>query len=205
MILQSVWWYLAYALRYRDNRRIDAKTWILFGAPHDPSLGAEVFTHLDAAFRRKKTCVGNRWRRDATSVKGKGQEKYYYRAIDKQGQPIDFLLTATRETKAALRFLKKAMGQHGKPSLVHSDQSGANPAGLKQVQHDHHTRIKIRQGKYLNTTTEQVHRRLKRLTRPMLGFKPFQAAQRRLAGIEVRAMIKIRTEETTSGRQAISC
>jgi len=129
----------------------------------------------------------------------KGQWKYYYRAVDKQGQTIDFLLTATRDTKAALRFVKKAIAQNGNPSLVNIDQSGANNAGLKQVNHDHHTSIKIRQCKYLNNIIEQDHRRIKRLTRPMLGFKTFHAAQRTLAGIEVMAMIKKGQMQTSVG------
>ena len=83
---------------------------------------------------------------------------------------IDFLLTATRDTKAALRFLKKAIGQNGKPSLVNIDQSGANTAGRKQFNRDYKKRITIRQCKYLNNIIEQDHRRIKRLTRPMLGF-----------------------------------
>ena len=118
-------------------------------------------------------------------MKVKGQWKYYYRAIDKQGNTIDFLLTATRDTQAALRFLKKAINENGKPSLGNIDQSGANKAGLKQLNRDHNKRIKIRQCKYLNNIIEQDHRRIKRLTRPMLGFKNFHAAQRMLAGIEV--------------------
>ena len=113
-----------------------------------------------------------------------------YRAIAKQGQTIDFLLTAKRNTQAALRFLKKAINGNAKPSLVNIDQSGANNAGLKQLNRDNKTRIKIRQCKYLNNIIEQDHRRIKRLTRPMLGFKRFYAAQRTLAGIEVMAMIK---------------
>ncbi len=136
---------------------------------------------------------------DATYVKVKGQWKYYYRAVDKQGQTIDFLLTATRDTKAALRFLRKAIGQNGKPSLVNIDQSGANQAGLKQVNRDHHTRIKIRQCKYLNNIIEQDHRRIKRLTRPMLGFKNFHAAQRTLAGIEMMTMIRKGQMKTLAG------
>jgi len=110
--------------------------------------------------------------------------------IAKQGQTIGFLLPATRDTKAALRFLKKAMAQSGKPSLVIIDHSDANTAGLKQVNRDNNTRITIRQCKYLNNIIEQDHRRIKRLTRPMLGFKNLYAAQRTLAGIEVMAMIK---------------
>jgi len=199
MILQSVRWYLAYALSYRDIEEMMAERgfsvdhstinrWVLHYSPQ-----------LDAAFRQKKNCVGKRWRMDETYIKVKGQWKYYYRAVDKQGQTIDFLLTATRDTKAALRFLKKAIAQNGKPSLVNIDQSGANNAGLKQVNHDHHTRIKIRQCKYLNNIIEQDHRRIKRLTRPMLGFKTFHAAQWTLAGIEVMAMIKKGQMKTSVG------
>ncbi len=127
---------------------------------------------------------------DESYIKVNGQWKYYYRAVDKQGQTIDFLLTATRDTKAAFRFLKKAIGQNGKPSLVNIDQSGANQAGLKQYNRAYKKRIKIRQCKYLNNIIEQDHRRIKRLTRPMLGFKNFHAAQRTLAGMEVMVMIR---------------
>jgi len=201
MILQSVRWYLAYALRYRDIEElmhergfsVDHSTinrWVLHYAPQ-----------LEAAFRLKKKRVGTRWRMDETYIKVKGQWTYYYRAIDKQGNTIDFLLTATRDTKAALRFLKKAIVQNGKPSLVNIDQSGANTAGLKQVNREHKTRIKIRQCKYLNNIIEQDHRRIKRLTRPMLGFKNFHAAQRTLAGIEVMAMIKKGQMKTLAGNR----
>jgi len=106
---------------------------------------------------------------------------------------------ATRDSKAALSFLKKAINENRKPSLVNIDQSGANHAGLKQVNRDHHTRVKIRQCKYLNNIIEQDHRRIKRLTRPMLGFKTFHAAQRTLAGIEVMAMIRKGQMKTRAG------
>jgi transposase-like protein len=110
-------------------------------------------------------------------------------------------LTSKRDTKAALRFLKKALKENGKPSLVNIDQSGANHAGLKQLNRDNNTRIKIRQCKYLNNIIEQDHRRIKRLTRPMLGFKNFHTAQRTLAGIEVVAMIKKGQMKTSVGNK----
>ncbi len=190
MILQSLRWYLAYALSYQDIEEmmvergfsVDHSTinrWVIHYSPQ-----------LDATFRHKKKRVGTRWRMDETYIKVKGQWTYYYRAVDKQGHTIDFLLTATRDRQAARRFFKKAIKQNGKPSLVNIDQSGANTAGLKLVNRDHNTRIKIRQCKYLNNIIEQDHRRIKRLTRSMLGFKTFDAAQRTLAGIEVMAMIK---------------
>ena len=99
---------------------------------------------------------------DKTCIKVEGQWKYYYRAMDKQGQTIDFLFTAKRDTKAALRFLKKAINQNRKPSLVNIDESGANKAGLKQWNRDYNTRIKIRKCKYLNNIIEQDHRRIKK-------------------------------------------
>jgi len=201
MIVQSIRWYLAYALIYRDIEElihergfsVDHSTinrWVLHYSPQ-----------LEAAFRRRKKRVGNRWRMDESYIKVKGQWTYYYRAVDKQGQTIDFLLTSKRDTKAALRFLKKALKENGKPSLVNIDQSGANHAGLKQLNRDNNTRIKIRQCKYLNNIIEQDHRRIKRLTRPMLGFKNFHTAQRTLAGIEVVAMIKKGQMKTSVGNK----
>ena len=120
----------------------------------------------------------------------KGQWKYYYRAVDKQGNTIDFLLTAKRDTKAARRFLNKSIGRNGKPSLINIDKSGANKAGIKQFNTDNKKRVKIRQCKYLNNIIEQDHRRVKRITRSMLGFKNIHSAQKTLAGIELVAMLK---------------
>jgi putative transposase len=145
---------------------------------------------LEKAFHEKKKKPGNRWRMDETYIKVKGEWKYYYRAVDKQGNTIDFLLTAKRDAKAAKRFFDKAIGRNGKPSLVNIDKSGANKAAIKQFNHNNNKRIKVRQCKYLNNIVEQDHRRVKRLTRPMLSFKSFISAQQTLAGIELVAMLK---------------
>ena len=123
---------------------------------------------------------------DEAYLKVNGRWIYYYRAVDKQGNTIDFPLTAKRDKRAALRFLRKAINENGKPSLVNIDQSGSNQAGLKQLNRDNKPRIKIRQCKYLNNIIEQDHRRIKRLMRPMMEFKNFHAAECTLAGIEVR-------------------
>ena len=154
---------------------------------------------LVVKFRSKKRIPAGRWRLDETYIKVKGKWKYYYRAVGRNGETIDFLLTTKRDTKAALRYLRKAIGSNGKPSLINLDQSGANNAGLKQFNRNYNKRIKIRQCKYLNNIIEQDHRRIKRLTRPMLGFKNFYAAQRTLAGIEVMAMIKKGQMKTLAG------
>jgi putative transposase len=132
---------------------------------------------------------------DETYLKIRGQWRYYCRAVDKEGNTIDFLLTAKRDTKAALRFFNKAIGRNGKPGLINIDKSGANKAGVNQFNSDSSRRVKIRQCKYLNNIVEQVmrhsdHRRVKRITRPMLSFKNFHSAQSTLAGIELVAMLK---------------
>ncbi len=154
---------------------------------------------LESAFQSKKKRVSNRCRLDETYIKVKGQWKYFYRAVDKAGNTIDFLLTAKRDKKAALRFLTKAIGRNGKPSLINIDNSSANTAAIKQYNRDNNKRIKIRQCKYLNNIVEQDNRKVKRITGPMMGFKNFDAAQKTLAGIELMAMIKKGQMKTTKG------
>jgi len=190
IILQCIRWYCSYALSYRNIEDMMAERgfkivhstlnrWVVHYAPK-----------LEKAFHQKKKRPGDRWRLDETYLKVKGEWKYYYRAVDKQGNTIDFLLTAKRDTKAALRFFNKAIGRNGKPGLVNIDKSGANKAGINQFNVDNNRRVKIRQCKYLNNIAEQDHRRIKRITRLMLGFKSFQSAQSTLAGIELVAMLK---------------
>jgi putative transposase len=120
----------------------------------------------------------------------KGEWRYLYRAVDKHGQTIDFLLTEHRDTEAALRFLKKAIRRNGLPEIITIDGSDANEAAIKRYNEAHGTAIAIRQVKYLNNIVEQDHRGVKRITRPMLGFKSFEAAQDTLVGIELMHMIK---------------
>src|SRR5512143_2652766 len=129
---------------------------------------------LEAAFRKgKKRPVGNSWQMDETYIKIKGQWRYLYRAVDRDGQTIGFLLTAHRDKKAARRFFKKAVRQHGLPDKVTIDKSGANTAALEALQEETGQAIEIRQSKYVNNLIEQDHRAIKRIVRPMLGFKSF--------------------------------
>ncbi len=110
-------------------------------------------------------------------VKIKGSWKYLYRAVDKHGHTIDFLLTAHRDKKAALRFFKKAVGQHGLPEKITIDKSGANAAAIEALKEETSQEIEMRQIKYLNNIVEQDHRAVKRVVRPMLGFKSFRSAR----------------------------
>ena len=191
IILTSVRWYLAYPLSYRNLEEMMAER----GVDVDHSSvyrWVQKFTpHLEAAFRKgQKRPVGTSWRMDETYIKIKGQWKYLYRAVDRNGQTIDFLLTAHRDKKAARRFLKKAIRQHGLPDKVTIDKSGANTAALDALQEETGAAIEVRQIKCLNNLVEQDHRAVKRIIRPMLGFHTFRSARTTLQGIELMHMIK---------------
>jgi putative transposase len=114
----------------------------------------------------------------------------FYQATGYGEKSIDFLPTAHRDKKAALCFLKKAVRHHGLPEKITIDQSGANTAAIEALVEETSQKIEIRQNKYLNNLVEQDHRAVKRIVRPMLGFKSFRSASLTLGGIELMHMLK---------------
>jgi transposase-like protein len=124
--------------------------------------------------------------------------------VDKYGETIDFLLTEHRDTEAALQFLKKVIRSNGVPETITIDGSEANEAAIKRYNQAHGTSIVIRQVKYLNNVVEQDHRAIKCVTRPMLGFKSFEAAQSTLVGIELMHMIKKRQLVSEVGAEGLT-
>jgi putative transposase len=190
IVLWGVRWYVAYPISYRQLEEmmeergveVDHSTlnrWVLKYVPL-----------LDQAFRVRKRRVGGSWRMDETYVRIRGQWKYLYRAVDKAGNTVDFLLTAKRDRKAALRFLSKAAGQHGTPAKITIDKSSASTAAIESYNAEHDTEVEIRQVKYLNNVVEQDHRAIKRQVRPMMGFKSFWSTAVTLAGVELMHMIR---------------
>jgi putative transposase len=145
---------------------------------------------FEKAFRRRQHPVGKSGRMDETYVKIKGKWAYLYRAVDKEGQTSDFLLTSTRDRDAAEAFLRKAIRTQGLPEKITIDHSGSNTAAIRHYNTLHQTAIVMRQSKYLNTLVEQDHRAVKRLTQPLLGFKSFWAACGTIAGMEVMHAIR---------------
>jgi putative transposase len=144
---------------------------------------------LGKAFGPRKQKVGRSWRMDETYIKVKGEWKYLYRAVDKAGDTVDFLFCAKRDKAAARRYFEKAIAGNDVPETVTIDKSGANLAGLNSINADREVPIKIRQSKYLNNVVEQDHRAIKRIVRPMLGFKSFRCARVILGGIELMHII----------------
>ena len=145
---------------------------------------------LAAVFRRRMRPVGRSWRMDETCIKVSGQRKYLYRAVDRDGDTVDFLLTAKRDLAAARRFLERAINLRDVPEKITIDKSGANTAAIESVKADACVDIVISQNKYLNNIALQDHRAIKRITRPMLGFKSFWSARIIIAGIETMHMIR---------------
>jgi putative transposase len=98
-------------------------------------------------------------------ILAKGTWKYLYRAVDKAGKTVDFLLTARRDKAAAVRFFDKAMKASGVPEMVTMDKSGANQAAMGEINDTDETPVIVRQVKYLNHIVEQDHRAVNRVTR----------------------------------------
>jgi len=192
IILMGVRWYLAYALSYRNIEELMAERgvqvdhstinrWVI---NYSPKLEAEFSKHY-------KKRIGSSWRMDETYIKIKGQWCYLYRAVDKSGATIDFMLSKTRDKKAAKRFFTKAIGYSEKPEKVTIDKSGSNNSALISINKglNKNSKIEIRQIKYLNNVIEQDHRFIKRITKPTMGFKAFHSASATLLGIELHHML----------------
>jgi putative transposase len=190
IILMGVRWYVAYPLSYRHVEELMEERGVLLDHATIQRWVVKYSPQLEEAFHQRKRPVWRSWRMDETYIRVKGEWRYLYRAVDKHGQTIDFLLTEQRDQEAALRFLTQAIRRHGVPETITIDGSEANAAAIKRYNAEHGTAIIIRQVKYLNNIIEQDHRGVKRMTRPMLGFKSYAAAQATLIGIELTHMLK---------------
>lgn len=136
---------------------------------------------------------------DETYLKVKCEDVYLYRAVDKFGKTIDFMLSKKRNKQATLSFFNKAISKNRLPEKVTMDKSSTNKAGIDVINLflpllTAMTRIFfqiiVRQIKYLNNVFEQDHRSIKRITKPMMGFKTFYSAETTIAEIELHHMLK---------------
>ena len=195
VVLHAVFFYLRYAVSYRDleeilterGAKVDHATLNRWVVKFSPRIAAR------AQARKRPTTTS--WRMDETYIKVKGKWTYLYRAVDRDGQTLDFMLSERRDLAAVRRFFRRAITTNGQPDRVVIDKSGANLAGLQAVNvilklTAGGRTIKIRQVKYLNNILEQDHRFIKRITGPMMGFKAFHSAAATIAGIEAAHMIR---------------
>ena len=175
-----------FTLSYRDLEEM----MIIRGAFVDHSTlqrWVKSFSQLiDQRVRKRKRPVNGSWRMDETYIKLNGKWIYLYRAVDKYGFTIEFLLRAKRDGIAAKAFFKKAFKTHGRPEKITVDKSGSNKCAVDYFNEDleEKEQYEIRQVKYLNNIVEQDHRFIKKRTKPMLGFKNFYSAKETISGIE---------------------
>ncbi len=154
----------------------------------------EYSPEIDQRLRLHLHPTNDSWRVDETYINVKGKDKYLYRAVDSQGNTLDFLLSAKRDAKAAKRFLRKTLRAiHTQtPRMITVDKNPAYPKAIKELKAAKKLPevVKLKQIKYLNNIVEQDHRGIKRLVKPGMGFGAFNTARRTLRGYEVMNMIR---------------
>ena len=155
VILTCVRWYVAYPLSLRHLEDMMAERGVSVDHSTVHRWAVKLLPVLEKAFRLRKRPVGKSWRMDETYIRVKGEWRYLYRAVDKDGNTVDFLLRAHRDKTAARRYFEKSIAQNGAPETVTIDKSGANLAALEAISADRETPIKIRQSKYVNNLVEQ--------------------------------------------------
>ena len=194
IILLNVRWYLRYPLSYRNLEEMMAERglslvhttiyrWVV---AYGPQINKRCRKHLRP--------TNDSWKVDETYIKVNGESKYLYRAIDSEGQTIDFLLTAKRDAMAAKRFLTKAF-KHGHSDVVrviNTDKAKAYPKAIEELKESGllPESVEHRAVKYLNNLIEQDHRYTKLRVITSQNFRNFWSAGRTIAGYESMNMIR---------------
>ena len=115
VILETIRYYLAYKLSYRDIEEIQIERGVIVDHATINRWVIKFAPILEHNLRRKKKAVSGSWRMDETYIKAKGEWLYYYRAVDKFGDVVDYYLSPNRDEEAAKAFLNKALAQNGLP------------------------------------------------------------------------------------------
>jgi transposase-like protein len=191
IIILCVRWYLSFKLSSRDLVEMMAERGIALVHTTILRWVQRYVPEFEKRWKRYALPVGDSWRVDETYLKVRGQWVYLYRAVDKQGRTVDFLLSKRRDMGAAQRFFSRATRQHGAPRVITLDGYAASHRAVDKLKAAGRLprQVQVRSCKYLNNVVEQDHRRIKQRIRPMLGFKRFEAAAVTIRGIELAAKI----------------
>ncbi|SCZ00652.1 IS6 family transposase [Microvirga guangxiensis] len=201
VILLCVRWYLAYNLSLRNLEEMMAERGIVVDHATVGRWVVHYSPELLERFNRHKRPVSRKWHVDETYIKVRGRWMYLYRAIDSNGDTVEFWFSEKRNLTAAKRFLSNALKRHGRPERIVIDGSQTNREAILSCDttdrlQDRRRRdlkpIRIRQSAYLNNRIEQDHRAIKKRVRPMLGFQTIDSARAILGGIEMIHMMRKR-------------
>jgi transposase-like protein len=192
VIILCVRWYITYKLSYRDLVDMMAERGVAVSHTTILRWVQCYVPEFEKRWNRYARPVGTSWRVDETYIKVRGSWNYLYRAVDKHGLTVDFLLSEHRDVAAAERFFTRAVQQHGAPTRITLDGYPATHTAVAELKGCGVLRpqAKVRTSKYLNNLIEQDHRKVKRRIYPMLGFKKFANASVAISGIEL--VMKIR-------------
>ena len=161
IILFAVYSKLKFGLSYRELEELKQMRGVSIDHSTIQRWVFKFTPHVIAKVRDNKHQVGKRSRMDETYIKIKGQWRYLYRAVDKQGNTVDFLLTKRRQRMSAQSFLIKAIEGNGVREIINIDKSGSNTGAIRVHNKRCYQSIEIRQCKYLNNILEQDHRHVK--------------------------------------------
>jgi transposase-like protein len=192
IIVLCIRWYLAFKLSSRDLVQMMAERGIALAHTTILRWVQRYVPEFEKRWSRYARPVGDSWRVDETYIKVRGQWVYLYRAVDREGRTVDFLLSKRRDVMAAKRFFSQATRQHGMPRVITLDGYAASHRAVAKLKAAGTLprRVRVRSCKYLNNIVEQDHRRIKQRIRPMIGFKRFDTATVTIRGIELAEKIK---------------
>ena len=204
IIILCVRWYLRFKLSFRDLVEMMAERGLSLAHTTIMRWIQRYAPEFEKRWNRFARQAGGSWRVDETYVKIKGRWTYLYRAVDKAGKTVDFLLRAKRDVAAAKAFFRRAFKSQGRlPRAITLDGYQASHRAAREFldQHQGGAQTKIRSSKHLNNLIEQDHRSIKLRLGPMLGLKRFHSASITIAGIEL--MHRIRKNQFKLGKLAV--
>src|ERR1700731_514124 len=160
IIILRVRWYITFKLSFRDLVQMMAERGITLSHTTILRWVQQYVPEFEKRWSRYARPVGDSWRVDETYIKVKGQWVYLYRAVDKQGRTVDFLLSERRDVAAAKRFFRNAIKNNGTPRVVTLDAYAASHRAIAELKSAGTVarRVRIRSSKYLNNVVEQDHR-----------------------------------------------
>jgi len=200
LFIQAIRWYITYKLSYRDVCSLMAERGVTLVHTTVMRWVQRYVPVFEKQWKKYARPVGSSWRVDETYIRVRGRWTYLYRAVDKQGQTVDFLLSEKRDIAAAKRFFIKAIGNNEAPAKITLDGYKASHQAVAELKAEGllSAGVEVRTSKYMNNLIEQDHRRVKQRYYPMLGFKSFSNAAVTLSGIELAQKIRKGQFDTSS-------